>query len=117
MSVSQGTKGKGLVLNPPKKLVVDCYDDAFFAWLWRHKNPQDPLSDRSRTIFVVTFINFTLLWVSKLQIYISLYIQHSEYVVLYNYIRELNPLKSIIKEVIYNLVMDSEEAEVCVKFH
>ena len=30
----QGTKYNGLVFNPPKKLVVDCYADTDFAGLW-----------------------------------------------------------------------------------
>ena len=51
----QGIKDNGLVLNPSKKLVVDCYADADFAGLWGHKNPQDPIFDRSRTGFVATF--------------------------------------------------------------
>ena len=32
----QGTKDNGLVFNPYKKLVVDCYTDADFAGLWGH---------------------------------------------------------------------------------
>ena len=63
----QGTKENGLVFNPSKKLVVDCYADANFAGLWGHENPQDRIYARSRTEFVVTFANFPLLWVSKLQ--------------------------------------------------
>ena len=62
----QSTKDKGLVFNPSKKLVVDCYDDAYFAGLWGHEDPQDPICARSRTVFVVTFANFPLLWVSKI---------------------------------------------------
>ena len=61
----QGTKDNGLVFNTPKKLVVDCYAVADFVGLWGHENPQDPICARSRTVFVVTFSNFTLLWVSK----------------------------------------------------
>ena len=33
----QGTKDNGLVFNPSKKLVVDCYSDADFARMWGHK--------------------------------------------------------------------------------
>ena len=54
----QGTKDNGLVFNPSKKLVVDCYTDADFAGLWGHENPQDPICSRSRTRFVVTFCQF-----------------------------------------------------------
>ena len=59
----QGTKNNVLVVNPSKKLVVDCYADADFAGLWGHENPQDPICARSRTGFVVTFANLPLLWV------------------------------------------------------
>ena len=68
----QGTMDNGLFFNPSKKLVVDCYADADFAGLWRHENPQDPIFARSRTRFVVTFANFALLRVSKLQTEIAL---------------------------------------------
>ena len=59
----QCTKDNGLVFNPSKKLVVDCYVDADFAVLWGHEDPQDPICDRSRTLSVLTFYNFPLLWV------------------------------------------------------
>ena len=62
----QGTKDNGLVFNKSKKLVVDCYADADFTGLWGHENPQDPICARSRTGFVVNFVNCPLLWVSKL---------------------------------------------------
>ena len=39
----QGTKENGLVFNPSKKLVVDCYADEDFAGLWGHGNNQDPI--------------------------------------------------------------------------
>ena len=45
----QGTKDNGLVFNPYNELVVDCYADAYFAGLWGHEDPQDPICDRSIT--------------------------------------------------------------------
>ena len=62
----QDTKDNGLVFNPYKKLVVDCYADADFAGLWGHEDPQDPICARSRTGFVLNFSNCPLLWVSKI---------------------------------------------------
>ena len=59
----QGTNYNGIVFNPSKKLVVDCYADADFAGLWGHEDPQDPICAGSRPGFVVTFANFLLLWV------------------------------------------------------
>ena len=63
----QGTKDNGLVFNPSKNLVVDCYAGADFAALWGHENPQEPICASNRTGFAVTFSNCPLLWVSKLQ--------------------------------------------------
>ena len=98
----QSSKDNGLVFNPSKKLVVDCYADADFAGLWGHADPQDPISARSKTGFVVTFANCPLLWVSKLHTENDLSTLYSEYVELSYYVRALLPLKSLIKEVIYN---------------
>ena len=104
----QGTKDNVIVFNPSKKLVVDCYADADFAGLWEHEDPQDPICARSRTGFLVTFANFNLLWMSKLQTEIALSTIHSEYVAFSHSIRALLSLKSLIKEVIDNLGIDYE---------
>ena len=103
-----GTKENGLVFNPSKKLVVDFYADAYFAGRWGHEYPQDPICARSRTGFVVNFYNCPLLWVSKLQTYIALSTLNSEYVALSHPIRALLNLEALIKEVIENLVIKSE---------
>ena len=102
------TEDNDLVFNPSKKLVVDCYADADFAGLWGHEDPQDPICARSRTGFVVTFSNFPLLLVSKLQTEIAISTLHSEYMEFPHSVRALLPLKILIKEVIENLGIDSE---------
>ena len=104
----QGTKDNGLVFNPSKKLVVDCYADADFAGLWGHENTQEPICARGRTGFVVIFFNCLLFWVSKIQTEIAISTLHSEYVVLSCSVRPLLTLKILIKEVIDNLEIDSE---------
>ena len=88
-------------------MVADCYADADFAGLWGNENPQDSICARSRTVFVVTFANCLLLQVSKIQTDIYLSTLHSEYVALSHSVRSLLPLKSPIKEIIENLVIDS----------
>ena len=88
--------------------MVYCYADAYFAGLWVHENPQDPIFERSRTLFVVTFANCPMLWVSKLQTDIALSTLHSKYVALSHSVRALLPLKILIKEVIDNLGIDIE---------
>ena len=96
------------MFNPSKKSVVDFYDDADFAGMWGHEDPQDPICVSRRTGFVVTFVNFPLLWVSKLQTEIALSTLHSKYAALSHSVRALLLLKSLIKEVIDNLGIDRE---------
>ena len=105
----QGTNYNGLVFNPSKKLVVDCYADVDFSGLWGREHPQDPICDRSRNGFVVTFANCPLLWVSKLQTDSALSTLNSEFLALFHSVRSLLPLKILIKELINNLVIDSEK--------
>ena len=65
-------KDKGLVFNTTKKLVVDCYPDADFAGLWGHKNLQDPIFDRSRTVFCGNFFQlYSIVGVKNTGIYCS----------------------------------------------
>ena len=54
---------------------------------------------------------FSLLRVSKLQTKIVLFYLHSEYLTLSHSVRDLLPLKSLTKKLIYNLVIDSENLE------
>ena len=80
-----------------------------FAGLWGHENYQYPICARIRTGFMVTFPNCPLLWFSKLQTDIALSTLHSEYVTLSHSVRALFPLKSLIKELIDKLVIDSDK--------
>ena len=89
-------------------MVVDCYAGVDFAGLWVNENPQYPICARIITGFVVTFANFPLLWVSKLQTYIYLSTLHSEYVAFYHSVIALLPLKILIKEVIDNFGIERE---------
>ena len=77
--------------------------------LWGHEDPQEPICVGSRTVFVVKFSNRPLLWVSKLYADISLSTLHSEHMTLSHSVRALLPLKCFIKEVIYNLGIDSKK--------
>ena len=89
--------------------MVGCYADANFSRLWIHEDPQDPICDRTRTGFVVTFPSCTLLCMSNLHTEIALSKLNSEYVELSHSVRSLLPLEILIKEVIDNLGVDSEK--------
>ena len=71
--------------------MVYFYANADFVGLCGHENPQDPICARIRTGFLVTFANFHLLWVSKLQTEIALSTLNYEYVALSHSIRALLP--------------------------
>ena len=62
----QGTHTKGMIINPTTNYNTDCYVDADFAGLWGSENPQDPISVKSLTGFVINIMGCPLLWVSKL---------------------------------------------------
>ena len=75
---------------------------------WGHENPQDPICASSRNELEVVFPYCLLFWVSKLQIYIALFTRNYDYVALYHYVKDLLPMKSLIEEVIDNLVFYSK---------
>ena len=88
---------------------MGCYPDVYFAGLWGHENPQYIICAKNRTGFVVNFSNCPIFWVSKLQTDIALYTLYYNYVAFSRSVRALLPLKSIIKEVIENLGINSEK--------
>ena len=99
----KGTQDQGLILKPSDLLKVDCFVDADFAGLWGAEDPQDPICAKSRTGYVITFADCPLHWVSKLQSEIALSTLHAEYVALSQSLRDLLPLKALVKEVVKNL--------------
>ena len=79
------------------ELTVDCYVDADFAGLFGTEDPEDPVSVKSRTGYVLLLANCPLMWVSKLQSPIALSTQHSEYVALSSACRDLLPIREMLK--------------------
>ena len=94
----QGTRDKGLILNPTSDQRVDCYVDSDFAGLFGAEHPQDPVSVKSRTGYVILYRNTPILWVSKLQTQIALSTMEAEYVALSQSMRDLIPLRQLLKE-------------------
>ena len=95
----QGTKDKGLVFKPTNDWKVDCFVDADFCGLWGSEDPNDPVVTKSRTGFVIMLAGCPLLWVSKLQTETSVSTMMAEYVALSSAMRELLPLKRLVKKV------------------
>ena len=74
--------------------------NADFAGMWVNENPQDRISAKSKTIFVVKVTNCPILWAQNIQTDITIYTLNYECVSVYHYVGYLLHLKILIKEVI-----------------
>jgi hypothetical protein len=63
----KATKERGLVINPDNSLSLEMFADADFAGLWNIENPDDSISVRSRTGFIISLGGTPVTWSSKLQ--------------------------------------------------
>ena len=94
----EDTQNKGLILSPTRKLCVNCYVDYDFTGLFYYEDLHNPVCERSRSGYVVTFSNYTTLWISKIHTDISLSTLHAKYVALSQSLRDLLPFEDISKE-------------------
>ena len=95
----KGTTDEGIHLKAGSKLTMDAYADASFAGLWNVENAEDPISVKSRTGYVITLAGCPLTWKSKLQSLIAVSTMEAEYIALSHCMRELIPLRRLLKEV------------------
>jgi Reverse transcriptase (RNA-dependent DNA polymerase) len=93
------TKLEGLYLRPSEHFKIDCYVDADFAGLFSVEDKQDPVGVKSRTGYIILYRDAPLLWVSKLQTQIALSTMEAEYVALSQSMRDLIPIREILKEI------------------
>jgi hypothetical protein len=92
------TRDKGLILKPTGDIALDCYVDADFAGLWKQEDDQDPICVKSRSGFLITLGGCPLTWTSKMQTEIALSTMEAEYIALSLAMRELLPLRELLKE-------------------
>ena len=95
----QGTRTKGMIMKPTNDLNLDCYVDSDFAGLWSFEDDQDPTCVKSRTGFIMLLGGCPLMWSSKLQTEIALSTMEAEYIALSTALRDLIPLKRLVKVV------------------
>ena len=103
----KGTRTKGMTISPLNEFRVDCYVDADFAGLWNVEDEQDPVSVKSRSGHLITFMGCPLQWSSKLQTQIALSTMESEYIALSQAMRELIGLREILKEIYTHVLNDT----------
>ena len=110
----QGTKDRGLVFRPDTDWKVDCYVDADFCGLWGSEDSNDPVVTKSRTGYVILLAGCPLLWRSVLQTETSVSTMMAEYVALSSAMRELLPLKRLVKTVA-QIVTGDENVKIVTK--
>ena len=66
-------------------------------------NDQDPMCVKSRTEYLIEFMNCSLLWVSTLQTQITLSTSESEYTALSHSVRCFIFIRGVIQEVNYSI--------------
>lgn len=101
-----GTADKGTTFIPDLNDGLDCYVDADFAGLYGYEDDQDPVSVKSRTGFTLTLFGCPIIWSSKLQSEITLSSTAAEYVAFSMAMRELLPMRALLKELSTKLKMD-----------
>jgi hypothetical protein len=94
-----GTRTKGLIMDPSESLGIEMFVDADFAGMHGYEHPENPMSVRSRTGYVICIAKCPVLWVSKLQPGTAMSTMMAEYIALSMGMRDLIPLKRLAEEV------------------
>jgi hypothetical protein len=76
---------------------IDCYVDSDFARLFSVEDKQQPMSDKSRTCYVIMYYGVPIIWLSKIQTQIALSTMEAEYISLSQSMRYLIPIREILK--------------------
>ena len=87
--------------------------DVDFAGLWNYESDQDPVCVKSRTGFTITLGGCPVIWVSKLQTEIALSTLEAEYIVLSSEIKDLLPVRTVLKEIVKHLKLDFSNKQCC----
>ena len=113
----KGTRNLGMVYHPDsiddQEIQLDAYVDADFSGLYGIEDSADPISSRSRTGFVFLLGNCPVVWKSSLQSLTALSTVEAEYIALSSAMRELIPLRRLVKEIAD--VLDIKVADTNVK--
>ena len=101
------TRHMGMNIRPNGTLALDCYVDADYCGLFKVENSDDPTCAKSRTGYIIMVGGCPLTWTSRLQTEVALSTGEAEFVSLSTSLRELLPLKSLVKEM--SLAMGRED--------
>ena len=109
----KGTMLDGIILNPNTTHELNCFVDSDFAGQYNQYNDQDPTSTKSRTGYVIFCQGCPTLWVSKMQTQCVLSTMESEYLAISQEMRDLIPLREILKEIMLIVFQKEKAAPKC----
>ena len=99
--------GRYLLSSRDKRLIIfsnelwhfDCWVDADFAGIWRHRDAHvDPMTSKSRLGWLVHFAGAPITWASKMQMITAMSTTEAEYIALSTSLRELIPMVGMLQE-------------------
>ena len=95
-----GTKDKGVIYKRPKTFSLECYVDADYAGLYNREPPENPISVKSRTGFIISVAGCYVMCKSQLQSTIALSTSEAEYGALSQGMRTIIPFRETLVELI-----------------
>ena len=94
----RSTKERGVIFQPDPKLGLDCFVDADFTGCWSQADADDPDNVISHTGYIIRYAGCPIGWYSKFQTEIDLSTAEAEYIALYQALRTVIPLMTLVKE-------------------
>ena len=85
---------------------LDFYVDAYFARIWKHEDDQYPMCMKSSSGYVMTLGGCKFHWLSNIHKYLSISTLESEYIDLYQVMRDLLTLSLLLQKVGNNFKID-----------
>jgi hypothetical protein len=109
----KGTQTKGIYFKTDDSERVDCYEHANFAGLLSVEDGQQPIAAKSRTGYVIMYSCVPVIWVSKMQTQIALSNMEAEYIALLQSMRDLIPIREILKDIKKYMFLDDNYTPKC----
>ena len=110
----KATRERGMIIQPTGDLSMELYVDADFAGLWSSEKPDDSMSVKSRTGFIIMIGGTPVVWSSKLQTEIALSTCEAEYIALSTAMRSLLPLRELFHSLAESMDVKRDEiTKVC----
>jgi hypothetical protein len=85
--------------------------DSDFSGLFAVEDGLKPIYDKSRTGYFIKYFDVPILWVSKMQTPIALSTMEAEYIALYQSVRDLIPIREILKEIMLEFLNEKFKPE------